>query len=100
MAYIKYDKKLFFNQLTQVADYLEANPNLPFDMGSFHNCILGYADKLGFTQITCSEELPKNTYEYLFSHDWKYKDNTLLGAVERIRLFVKNCSVSKSLYKS
>jgi len=105
--------------LNKMADYIETIPQDRFDMGKFRTgeykerecasvgCVLGHCTvidenllpidhdnnidfpnwSLEFTGLHPFYHLEK--WQYLFSSDWSYVDNTPVGAAKRIRHFLE-----------
>lgn len=78
-------------QLVEVADYLEANPDVPFDMEDPLLCVVGYAQRLGKEKLTREVMgMSMEDFVFLFSSQWKFIDNSTQGAVKRIRHYIEN----------
>lgn len=78
-------------QLAEIADFFDANPDIDFDMANTRCCILGWACRLGKDAISefPVNDQPVNTFAWLYDARWKAVDNSIQGAVKRIRYFIE-----------
>jgi len=96
---LPFDKELFDHQLRLVADYMENNEIPYFDMRHKDFCIIGVANSLGLTYLDKVEMTRENVniFAWLTFASWFSIDNTVQGAIKRIRYYLENGAPNNAL---